>query len=73
MVCLLQGLSASQLSNLQDLDVAVHTPKPAAAVPKPAEAATPDLMAQQGRVHLWKKSVPFSKHMLSSGAACCSL
>jgi hypothetical protein len=45
--CLLQGLSASQLADLRDVDVAVHTPKPGPAVPKPAEVAAPDLMAQQ--------------------------
>lgn len=44
-IFVLQRLSASELSDLKDLEVAVHTPSLGPAVPKPAEAATPDLMA----------------------------
>jgi hypothetical protein len=49
-VCLsvLQRLSASDLSGVKTVDVAVHTPRAGPAVPKPPEAATPDLSAAAG-------------------------
>jgi hypothetical protein len=48
-MCKPQALPAAALSDLHDVEVSVHTPKPGPAVPRPpAEAAQPDLMAATG-------------------------
>lgn len=44
----LQRLSAADLSGVKTVDVAVHTARAGPAVPKPPEAATPDLSAAAG-------------------------
>lgn len=44
----LQRLSSSDLSGLEAAEVSVHTPRAGPAVPKPPEAATPDLTVAAG-------------------------
>lgn len=80
--CVLQRLSPADLSHrrLEAAEVAVHTPKAGPAVPKPPEAATPDLTAAAGEGCLprWMQQVPQVQvlcccvHVYRSPAGCCS-
>lgn len=77
--CVLQRLSPADLSRrrLEAAEVAVHTPKAGPAVPKPPEAATPDLTAAAGEGWLarWMQQVQVlccCVHVYTSPTGCCN-